>query len=90
VPGQELQLSRSVAQIAYPASDVTIGTGWVVPVDYKSSASRSGTSIRLPTQDSGDIILISARRTGSITAPTFRISGIGAAQPPLLPRCATG
>jgi hypothetical protein len=48
------------------------------------------TSIRLPTHDSGDIILISARRTGSITALTFRISGIGAAQPPLLPRCATG
>jgi hypothetical protein len=42
-----------------------------VPGAYKSSASRSGTSITLPTHDSGDIILISARRAGSITPPTL-------------------
>jgi len=42
-----------VAQIVYPASDVTIGIGWVVPVAYKSSTSGSGTSVTLPTHASG-------------------------------------
>jgi hypothetical protein len=60
-----------VTQFAYPVSDVTVGSVWKLPVAFRSAASGAGTSITLPTHFANDIIIITARRAGSATAPSL-------------------